>query len=87
MCQAPGGPTPQAASPLGTHWTHPPPLAAQQADLVGHHALLQLVLRPPGRLTGAALQSRDLQDVLDKDEREAQAVQDLRVLLLGRRGG
>lgn len=83
MSQAAWRPAPQATSPSGPRQAHPPPLAAQHADLVSHNALLQLVLGPPSRLAGTALQGGDLQDVLDKDEREAQAVQDLRVLLLG----
>lgn len=68
-----------------------PPLPAQEADLVGHHALLELVLRchRAAQVTGAALQSSDFHHVVHKGQREAQAAQDVRVLLLlrGCQGG
>lgn len=61
-----------------------PPLPAQEADLVGHHALLELVLRchRAAHVTGAALESSDLHHVVHEGQREAQAAQDVRVLLL-----
>lgn len=68
-----------------------PPLPAEQADLVGHHALLELVLgrHRAAHLAGAALQGSDFHHVVDKGQREAEAAQDVRVLLLskGRQGG
>lgn len=68
-----------------------PPLPAEQADLVGHHALLQLVLgrHRAAHLAGAAFQGSDFHHVVDKGQREAEAAQDVRVLLLskGHQGG
>lgn len=68
-----------------------PPLPAQEADLVGHHALLKLVLRchRAAHVTGAALQSSNFHHVVHEGQREAQAAQDVRVLLLlkGCQGG
>lgn len=68
-----------------------PPLPAQEADLVGHHALLELVFRchRAAHVTGAALEGGDLHHVVHKGQREAQAAQDVRVLLLwkGCQGG
>lgn len=78
---------------LGTGQLCPslPPLPAQEADLVGHHALLELVLRchRAAHVTGAALQSSDFHHVVHEGQREAQAAQDVRVLLLlkGCQGG
>lgn len=61
-----------------------PPLPAQEADLVGHHTLLELVLRchRAAHVTGAALQSSNFHHVVHEGQREAQAAQDVRVLLL-----
>lgn len=63
-----------------------PPLPAEQADLVGHHALLQLVLgrHRAAHLAGAAFQGSDFHHVVDKGQREAEAAQDVRVLLLSK---
>lgn len=68
-----------------------PPLPAEEADLVGHHALLELVLRchRTAHLTGAAFKGGDFHHVVDKGQREAEAAQDVSVLLLlkGHQGG
>lgn len=61
-----------------------PPLPAEKADLVSHHALLQLVFRRrrSAHLAGVAFQGSDLHHVVDKGQREAEAAQDVGVLLL-----
>lgn len=61
-----------------------PPLPAEQADLVGHHALLQLVFgcRWTAHLAGVAFQGSNLHHIVDKGQREAEAAQDVGVLLL-----
>lgn len=57
--------------------------AVQYVDLVGYNVFLQLVFGFFSRFVGIVFQGGDFQDVLDKDEREAQVVQDFRVFLLG----
>lgn len=61
-----------------------PPLPAEQADLVGHHTLLQLVFRchRTAHLAGAAFQGSNLHHIVDKGQCEAEAAQDVGVLLL-----
>lgn len=81
----------EGAAAAGAAARRSPPLPAEQADLVGHHALLQLVLgrHRAAHLAGAAFQGSDFHHVVDKGQREAEAAQDVRVLLLskGHQGG
>lgn len=68
-----------------------PPLPAEEADLVGHHTLLELVLRChwTAHLAGAAFKGGNFHHVVDKGQCEAEAAQDVGVLLLlkGCQGG
>lgn len=64
-----------------------PPLPAEEADLVCHHTLLQLVLRchRAAHLAGAAFKGGDFHHVVDEGQGEAEAAQDVSVLLLPKR--
>lgn len=68
-----------------------PPLPAEEADLVSHNALLELVLGCHGaaHLAGAAFKGSNFHHVVDKGQGEAEAAQDVSVLLLlkGCQGG